>query len=469
MESRSWLVPTSTLCLYGFFKDMKPSESFLTPFLNSSYKHLDEKDISDKIYPYSTYAYLVFLVLMFLLTDFLRYKPLIVIESLAYLCTRILLIWGNGIPMMQLMQVTYGLASAAEIAYYSYIYAVVDESRYRQVSSYTRVATLLGKGLSDVIGQILISTGATNYLVLNYISFGSVSVAVIVAFFLPKVGGNVFSLSGDTYQVFENESSSSANVSENDQVANRDQLDGLDSSIPKSSCSVLWKLTLKRMFTAFKTSYSNKYLLMWSIWWAFAMCGGLQVEDYVMNLWSHITGSHSKKVYNGGVFACGTLFSALLVFLFSLIKVQWNGVVSEVLIGLISLLDTALLLIMAYTENVWIAYVNYVIFRASYAFVLTVASYQIALYVELKGYALIFGWNTFIALAMQSLLTFIVTDKNGLDLDIRKQFVVYGWYFGVIGTTFIARPFIVFLKRFCCRGNANQTRNNDESTPSSPI
>lgn len=48
-------------------------------------------------------------------------------------------------------------------------------------------------------------------------------------------------------------------------------------------------------------------------------------------------------------------------------------------------------------------------------------SYQIALHVELNGFGLIFGWNTFIALCLQSLLTFIVTDKKGLDLDQRMQ------------------------------------------------
>ena len=360
--ANNWIVPTIILCTYGFFKEMKPSEPFLTPYLNSTYKHLNEKDLSDQVYPVSTYAYFIFLFLVFMFTDFLRYKPLIIIESLAYLGTRVILVWGDGIFIMQIMQVTYGLAMATEIAYYSYIYAMVDESYYRKVTSYTRAITLLGKGIADVLGQILISTHITNYLTLNYISFGSVTIAVIVSLFLPKVTTNVFAL--DTYQFFENE--------EEIEVENLNTTEEQSTMHRCINCFGQWKLALKQMFIAFKSSYSNKQLLMWSLWWAFAMCGGLQVEDYVMNLWSDITGSNTHKVYNGAVFACGTLLSALIVFLFSFVKVQWS-VVAEVLIAIISLVDTVLLLTMAYTNNIWIAYTCYVIFRASYAFILTVA------------------------------------------------------------------------------------------------
>ena len=50
-------------------------------------------------------------------------------------------------------------------------------------------------------------------------------------------------------------------------------------------------------------------------------------------------------------------------------------------------------------------------------------SYQIALHVAVNGYALVFGWNTFLALCLQSLLTLIVVDKRGLQLDDRPQVV----------------------------------------------
>ena len=49
-------------------------------------------------------------------------------------------------------------------------------------------------------------------------------------------------------------------------------------------------------------------------------------------------------------------------------------------------------------------------------------SSQIAFNVDYGNFALIFGFNSFIALAMQSLLTFIVVDGNGpLELDVKTQ------------------------------------------------
>ncbi len=46
---------------------------------------------------------------------------------------------------------------------------------------------------------------------------------------------------------------------------------------------------------------------------------------------------------------------------------------------------------------------------------------QLALNVNHESYAFIFGFNTFIALVMQSILTLVVADQRGLDLGVRTQ------------------------------------------------
>lgn len=43
------------------------------------------------------------------------------------------------------LQVLFGCATAAEVAYYSYIYAKVPVAQYNKVTSYTRTATLIGR------------------------------------------------------------------------------------------------------------------------------------------------------------------------------------------------------------------------------------------------------------------------------------------------------------------------------------
>ena len=353
MDKTKWYFPTLALCMYGFSKEMKPYESFLTPYLNSTYKNISARDISNQIYPVATYAYFFFLLLVFLLTDYLKYKPLIVVESLALIATRAILVWGQGIPIMKVMQVTYGLSGAAEIAYFSYVYAMVEVGRYQTVTGYTRAVVLFGKGLSGILGQILISTGMANYLHLNYISFGSACIAFLVSLALPKVDKNIL-----------------AHHSTHTHIAHTEACTEIISSENKDKVS--WKLFFLDMLVSFKKSYSNGQLLMWSVWWAFATCGGLQVRYYVMNLWLHIQGVNSKHVYNGAVFACGTLLSAFVVAMFSLVKIKWS-VIGEALISAVSVVQATVLFVMAYTNNIWIAYMSFVIFRVSFALIVAVA------------------------------------------------------------------------------------------------
>lgn len=114
------------LCLFGFFKELKPSEPYLTEYLTGSeYKNLTKDDVYQKVYPVWSYSYFFVLIPVFLLTDLLRYKPMIMFEGLVYVITWVLLLWAEGVVAMQIMQFIYGMATASEIAYYTYIYAKV--------------------------------------------------------------------------------------------------------------------------------------------------------------------------------------------------------------------------------------------------------------------------------------------------------------------------------------------------------
>jgi len=41
----SWILATIVLCLYGFFKEFKPSEPFLTPYLTSDFKNFTKNEV----------------------------------------------------------------------------------------------------------------------------------------------------------------------------------------------------------------------------------------------------------------------------------------------------------------------------------------------------------------------------------------------------------------------------------------
>ena len=351
---RHWIFATLMLCSYGFFKEFKPSEPFLTPYLTSEVKNFTKTQLNSEVWSYSTYSYLIASLFTLLLTDFVRYKPVIVLESGCYLATRLLLIWGMSIASMQWMQVAYGIAEATEIAYYSYIYAAVSVTHFKKVTSYVRAIRLFGQSMSSLLGQVLISTGALGYLELNYISLASVSLACIISLFLP----NVFNCSPDL------NCCTKAKPEEELRIERRNLLFTFLSWIKKST------IDRGRDFAKF---YCVPSLLKWSLWWALATCGVLQIGNYVQSLWKEVADENEQThEWNGLVEAIATLCSAAAAFFLSFVKVDWS-VWGEITIGLMSLLDSAVLLFASSTHALWGVYLCHIIYRTTYAFLITIA------------------------------------------------------------------------------------------------
>ncbi|XP_078677937.1 thiamine transporter 1-like [Branchiostoma floridae x Branchiostoma belcheri] len=470
MHRRQMAVTTETraillLCFYGFFKEMRPSEPFLTPYLKGPDKNLTEEQVDNQIYPVWTYSYLACLLLVFLVTDFLRYKPVIIFEGLAYIGTWVLLLWGQGVLTMQFMQFMYGVATATEIAYYSYIYVIVSHERYQKVTSYTRSVVLVGRCAAGVVGQAVVSGfKEAGYFPLNYLSLASVTVALCISIFLPSARKSMF-FHRYSRQQDDNDSPPSL-TSANENAASEEAMpdnsgahihtpDNITSeptpSQPQASDSSVIAIevntsgsgkdniiihTLRNLWTDFKLCYGSRHLVLWSLWWSLATCGSFQVGNYVQNLWDIISPAASGEVWNGAIEAAATLLGAGVSFSIGYIHVNWI-VVGEMTLGILSALDAILLVVMAITNQIWVNYVCYVIFRMCYQFLITIATFQIAEKLTRERYALVFGCNTFVALLLQTVLTAILVDKKGLDASVRTQFIVYGVYFGVIATIFL--------------------------------
>lgn len=106
-------------------------------------------------------------------------------------------------------------------------------------------------------------------------------------------------------------------------------------------------------------------------------------------------------------------------------------------LAIISVLDAVVLYMMATTYNIWTAYIGYLVFRSLYQMMITVASFEIASNITQNSYGLVFGFNTFLALAFQTILTSIVADSVGLALPPRDQFQVYAGFFLTVGLVFL--------------------------------
>ncbi|XP_071951409.1 thiamine transporter 2-like [Antedon mediterranea] len=427
---QSWKLATILLCLYGFFKELRPSEPYLTSFLLES-KNVTEDQVDNQIYPLWTYSYMAALVVVFLVTDFLLYKPVIIFEGITYLSTWSLLLWASGLTLMKLMQFFYGLATATEIAYYSYIYAVVDEEHYQKVSSFTRSSSLIGRFVAGVLSQILISLNVLHYMGLNIISMVFVSIAFLISLTLPSVKKSVY---------FHQQDGNDADISE---TVTNERLDVAETEVHRChSTPTNFRSSFQRLWTDFRECFSSRNLLQWSIWWAFATCGYFQVGNYIQNLWQVILekqpdGDH-HQIWNGAVEAAATLAGALSAFFIMFCNVNWD-IFGEAILAVMSVLDAILLTIMGWTNNIWLCYIFYILFRSSYQLVITISSYQIAQHLTSDRFALVFGFNTFVALVLQTILTLIFVDYRTLNLPADTQFIVYGGYYYLLAAFFTGR------------------------------
>ncbi|XP_069952696.1 thiamine transporter 1 isoform X3 [Cherax quadricarinatus] len=352
-----WLRTCLLLCLYGFFKELRPSEPFLTEYLLGPQQNLTENQVYYDVYPVWTYSYLSLLVVVFLLTDLLRYKPVIVFEGIGYVVTWSLLLWARGVEAMQFMEFTYGIATSTEVAYYTYIYAKVSAKFYQRVTSYTRAALLTGRFMSGVFAQVLTSTELMDYHTLNYFSLASVTIAFIIACCLDPVSSSIY-FHRQQYLPTSEEDSSVILSDHHIQETIKEKISKV--------AGFIWN--------DFKSAYSNKYLLKWSIWWAFATCGNFQVGNYIQPLWESIAPmDENENLYNGAVEASQTLLSALAAFGVGYLHLNWEYF-GEGTLAIISLIDGLLLFFMGLTSSIAVGYINYIVFRVSYQVLITVAS-----------------------------------------------------------------------------------------------
>ncbi|XP_069068756.1 thiamine transporter 2-like [Pleurodeles waltl] len=398
LQRAGWVYPTTVICVYGFFINLRPAEPFLTPYLTGSYKNFTVEQVMNGLYPIWTYSFLAMLLPIFLITDICRYKPTIVLQGVSAIIVSSLLCFAQGIPAMQYLQFTYGVVTASEVAYFSYIYSVVGIEYYQKVTSYCRSITLVGYTMGAILGQLLVSLGKVPYFFLNTITLGCAIMALFTSLVLPMPSKSLFEHG----------------------FCNNAQTQAGQNTVPKSAWNFRCMKLFHQLWWDFKSCYSSKKLIYWSLWWSLATCGYYQVFNYVQVLWDHVESSRTSAVYNGGVEAAAALIGALATFAVGYVKLDWS-IWGELALSLFSAVSSGALYLMDFTSNIWASYAGYVIFKSSHMLLITIAMFQIAANLSMARYALVFGINTFVALVLQTILTAIVVDSSVLGLDIVTQ------------------------------------------------
>lgn len=200
------------------------------------------------------------------------------------------------------------------------------------------------------------------------------------------------------------------------------------------------------MKSHFLDSFRNKYVFKWSLWWALATCGFIQCQTYMQPLWAAIQSDTDQALYNGATEAVLTLLGFIGALLAGVLNADWKRL-GELVLAVFSIVAGTLMLVSSQTDNILVSYACYVGFGALYHFMITVVSSEIAQHIKEDSYGLVFGINTFLALAMHAILTAVVVTENvGFALGPRDQYLVYGFYHLGIAVIFILIGFIVWFR-----------------------
>ncbi|XP_041117540.1 reduced folate transporter-like [Polyodon spathula] len=389
------------------------------------------------------------LVPVFLLTDYLRYKPVLIVQSLSYISIWLLLLLGTSLLEMQFMEIFYGITMATRVAYSSYIFSLVTPSLYQRVASYSRTSVLLGVFTSSVLGQFCISVGEVSFGTLSKISLGFVIFSFVLTLFLPWPKQSLFF----NRKLWGPEEASS---SELDQM-NHDCPQPI-SAKPVSACR---NTVFFQMLTELLDVVKLPQLQLWSLWWIFNTAGFYLMTYYSHILWNEIyPTAENKHVYNGAVDAASTLLGAMASFAAGYVTIRWS-LWSELVIGIVTAHQAGLLLLMSTTSNIWVCYITSALFRSSYQFLVPIATFQIASSITKELCALVFGVNTFLATVLKTIIIIIVADKRGLALAVHSQFLVYSGYFTLLAVIYFGAAANVLIKHFCNVKPATPNQNGD--------
>uniref|UniRef100_A0A0N5CC66 Thiamine transporter 2 n=1 Tax=Strongyloides papillosus TaxID=174720 RepID=A0A0N5CC66_STREA len=447
------------LCIYAFLKEIKVGEPFVFKY-QTTVLNFTSTVLSGQVYPLSAYSYLIFLVPIFLLTDIFLYKPTMVIEMVGQVSLRYLFIYGLSLFEQQIAYVFYGIASASEVAFFAYIYAVLDKEQFQKLTSWTRAGTMGGRTTGYIVAQIIILTGMGDYLTLNKIALVIPSIVLLICICLPRVHWKHM-----VERLFEPDEECNGKIVHNEE---------------KPDCySKYLAFRFRQLKNDFIKIYSIGYIRKWSFWYSMTTCMSLQVALYAQTLWGEASekdnplngfaeatytftagisillmnkinlspfalyaqtlwGEASEKdnPLNGFAEATYTFTAGISILLMNKINLNWDKY-GEIVLVVISSIDAGLLLINAVTSNIFVMYGCYIGYRCFYQVMITIAQWNIAKKMVCESYGLVFGVNSFIALIMQSIIAAVVSDKRGLGMDVRSQYIVYCGFHLLIAVIFL--------------------------------
>ena len=434
--------------LYGFLKACKPSESFLVPYLIQD-KGLTREQVDHHVFPVWTYSYFLWIVPITLLAERFGYRWVIWLESLAHLATRWILIYGEGLVWMQIQEVTFSLAMAGELVYYSYVYKVFPQADMgARMTSFSRASVLAGHCVGALLAQVL-SLSGVSWRTLFWISLGSVCLACIVSCFFPVDHQVDHSIEDREAEVedFVGQVVADAQVYNIYAATEDDDEDGEDDGnkdmekqalLPGSSPSALALVpalvTLTIPFLMYSLHKTHLY----------------NVESFSHILWYKLLEEAGRehdrsKLLNGladvGSRSVAAVGAILAWYLLPSTRETRHFVRCSLLTSSLAVI-TGLTYAQAILQNIEAAYLVFVVSIGLSGMVASLTATwlaekiaQLPFHQNRRGYAIVFGMATLLCTGVQSLMQLIL---GQLDVPIVGKFWVYAAFISVLSVVSFA-------------------------------
>jgi len=242
------------MCLMCFFINCQPSEPYLTKYLRTV-KNISEADLDTYVWPSDTYASLVFLLPLGAVAEVVGYRAVIFAGLICRQLTRVVLIYGEGLHLMVLMQVTYAAASGANTIIYALVYTLVGRDEFARSTAMVFSAVHMGRVTGSGAAQLMVDVFDCRLVELFYASWAFTSLGC-AAFLTLVVCGP--------------------------------RRDHPSVPAPASLVSILGKDGAGALAAQLKALYAPSEVRWWSLWWVFGYSQYYVVVNYYQNIFTNI-------------------------------------------------------------------------------------------------------------------------------------------------------------------------------------
>lgn len=144
------------LSLLAALVNCQPSEPFLTEYL-LNVKGFTQEELATNVWPWATFGSFLFLLPFGLLAELVSARHVIMLGLLCREATRVLLIWGQSIQEMQLVELAYAGGVAAQAIYFAYIYAAAPPEQHARLTSLVHAAYHAGNVVGALGAEALVN------------------------------------------------------------------------------------------------------------------------------------------------------------------------------------------------------------------------------------------------------------------------------------------------------------------------